>query len=69
MRRVPIPAPVPPPSEWVIWKPIHHVTADQYFSIERFNEAFITLEAVAALSLLTHDIEDGVDELSTLGVI
>merc|ERR1719265_2672115 len=21
MRRVPIPAPVPPPSEWVIWKP------------------------------------------------
>lgn len=21
MRRVPIPAPVPPPSEWVSWKP------------------------------------------------
>jgi hypothetical protein len=22
IRRVPIPAPVPPPSEWVIWKPV-----------------------------------------------
>jgi proteasome assembly chaperone (PAC2) family protein len=27
------------------------------------------LEAVAALSLLTDDVEDGVDELSTLGVV
>jgi hypothetical protein len=28
-----------------------------------------TLQAVAALSLLSDDIEDGVDELSTLGVV
>lgn len=26
MRRVPIPAPVPPPSEWVIWKPEQRVS-------------------------------------------
>jgi len=26
------------------------------------------LEAIAALGLLAHDVEDGVDELSTLGV-
>jgi hypothetical protein len=28
-----------------------------------------TLEAVAALSFLSNDIEDGVDQLSTLGVV
>ena len=27
IKSVPIPAPVPPPSEWVIWKPLEGVTA------------------------------------------
>ena len=39
MRRVPIPAPVPPPSEWVIWKPIHHVIECFNFPSGHFNEA------------------------------
>ena len=29
MSSVPIPAPVPPPSEWVIWKPAWHEPAEQ----------------------------------------
>ena len=28
IKSVPIPAPVPPPSEWVIWKPVHHSALD-----------------------------------------
>ncbi|CAA7399059.1 unnamed protein product [Spirodela intermedia] len=43
---VPIPDPVPPPSEWQIWKP-----------------------AVAVLGLLADHVEDGIDELSSLGVV
>ena len=30
---------------------------------------FFTLEAIAALGLLAHDVEDGVDELGAFGVM
>lgn len=74
MSRVPIPDPVPPPSEWVSWKPCcnkemsqsitHHSTS---FDRHRFFTNY--LKAVAAFGLFTDDIENRVDQLCSFGVM
>ena len=64
IRRVPIPAPVPPPREWVIWKPIEGLTRSICGVI-----GTRTLKAVRALGLLAHNVEHSVNELRALSVI
>lgn len=71
ISRVPIPEPVPPPNEWVNWKPYRY---GKVRSLERLSHAVHLafpsyLEAIAALGLLTNYVEDGVDQLSTFGVV
>ena len=74
MRSVPIPAPVPPPRECVIWKPeggvdnrTKHVTREA--NRGRLDAYQLTLKTISALSLLPNDIKDGIDEFSTLRVV
>ena len=73
MRRVPIPAPVPPPRECVIWKPLGrrqkwNQTRDARFN--RVRDAYqLTLKGIGTLSLFPNDIEDGIDEFGTLRVV
>ena len=65
MRRVPIPAPVPPPSEWVIWKPVGHHVYRKSYGIQEVP----TLKAISALSLFSYNVQDGVDQLRSFGII
>ena len=68
IRRVPMPAPVPPPRECVIWKPI--TCKEKFTKRKKSNRNIrITLEAISAFSLFTHNIQDSVDELSTFSII
>jgi hypothetical protein len=69
MRRVPIPAPVPPPRECVIWKPRTRQKWNQTRDA-RVRDAYqLTLKGIGALSLLPNDIEDGIDEFGTFRVV
>ena len=73
MRRVPIPAPVPPPRECVIWKPSRrrqkwNQTRDVW--VNRVRDAYqLTLKGIGALSFLPNDIEDCIDEFGTFRVV
>ena len=64
INKVPIPEPVPPPREWVIWNPGNWVSHDSFATLKGR-----TLEALSALSFLPHDIEHLVNELGTLGIV
>lgn len=66
INRVPIPAPVPPPNEWVIWKP----EADREYNRARNStEEMDTLQAIRTLRLLPYHVQNRVNELGTLSVI
>jgi hypothetical protein len=67
IKSVPIPAPVPPPREWVIWKPIRSTNVSHLLREDALGTR--TLQAVATLGLLPHNVEHRVDELGTFGVM
>jgi hypothetical protein len=75
MRRVPIPAPVPPPRECVIWKPSRRRRRQKRNQTRdvrdnRVRDAYqLTLKGIGALSLLPDDIEDSIDEFGTFRVV
>lgn len=75
MRRVPIPAPVPPPRECVIWKPTRRRRRQKWNQtrdtrVHRVSDAYQhTLKSISTLSLLPNDIEDGINEFGTLRVV
>ena len=64
-----MPAPVPPPNEWVIWKPAHRGSANVTCDGCDGHVEARTLQAIGALSLLADDIKNRVDELSALRVV
>ena len=64
INKVPIPEPVPPPREWVIWNPKKGVNGGISATLRD-----VTLETLGAFSFLPHDVKDLIDELSTLGVV
>ena len=76
-----MPDPVPPPSEWAIWKPgerggeeggerVGRAARPRHHHPSYFLSPLPhTLQTVARLRLLAHDVHDRVDELRALGVV
>lgn len=48
-----MPAPVPPPNEWVIWKP---EAVREYNRAQNFTEDMHTLQAIRTLRLLPYHV-------------
>ena len=63
-----MPDPVPPPREWVSWKPCENQLVPQTLqNIKVDVETY--LQTIAALSLLPHHVEHAVHQLRALGVV
>jgi len=63
IRRVPIPAPVPPPSECEIWKPA------RWLFQKCIEMSELTLKTIGSLGLLACHIQHAVNKFSSLSVV
>ncbi|CAH2072927.1 unnamed protein product [Thlaspi arvense] len=66
-KRVPIPDPVPPPSEWHTWKPETNSQLQRILKTE--TKSLHTLKTVAVFGLLAHNIKHGINKLGSFGIV